>query len=54
VKDISNSFVSELAWREFWQHIDYYFPYTKKYEFQEKRRNIVWKNDEVLFEKWCK
>lgn len=54
VKDKSETFISELAWREFWQHINYYFPYTKKYEFQEKRRNIKWKNDEFLFEKWCK
>ena len=52
-KDYSDSYISELAWREFWQHINYYFPYTKKYEFQEKRRNIAWKNDEVLFKKWC-
>ncbi len=52
-KYINSDFVSELAWREFWQHIDYYFPFTKKVEFQEKRRNIKWKHDEVLFEKWC-
>ncbi len=49
----SNSYISELAWREFWQHINYNFPYTKKYEFQEKRRNIKWKNDLKLFKKWC-
>lgn len=54
VSNISESFVSELAWREFWQHIAYHFPYAKEYEFQEKRRNIAWKNDEVLFQKWCK
>ena len=53
VRDVSNTYVSELAWREFWQHINYYFPYTKKYEFQEKRRNIAWRNDKILFEKWC-
>lgn len=51
---LSESFVRELAWRDFWQHIDYYFPFTKKLEFQEKRRNIKWKYDEDLFEKWCK
>jgi deoxyribodipyrimidine photo-lyase len=45
--------MSELVWREFWQHINYYFPFTKKIEFQEKRRNIAWKNDERLFKKWC-
>jgi len=53
VKDISHTYVSELAWREFWQHINYYFPYTKKYEFQEKRRNIARRKDKILFEKWC-
>lgn len=53
VKDISNTYTSELAWREFWQHINYYFPFTKQYEFQLKRRNIAWKNDEILFKKWC-
>jgi len=53
VKDISDTYISELAWREFWHHINYYFPYTKKYEFQEKRRNIAWKKDNKLFKKWC-
>ncbi len=54
VKDISQTFVSELAWREFWQHIDYYFPYAKDVEFQERKRNIKWRYDEYLFEKWCR
>lgn len=53
VENRSKTYISELAWREFWQHINYYFPYTKDYEFQLKRRNINWKNDERLFEKWC-
>jgi len=53
VENKSQTYISELAWREFWQHINYYFPYTKDYEFQLKRRNINWKNDEKLFEKWC-
>ncbi len=49
----SESFVSELAWREFWQHIAHYFPETKEREFQEKRRHIKWSQDTDLFEKWC-
>ncbi|MDP2396449.1 MAG: FAD-binding domain-containing protein [bacterium] len=53
VKDESETFISELAWREFWQHIDYYFPFTKKYEFQENKRHIKWKSDTELFQKWC-
>lgn len=47
-------FVSELAWREFWQHIAYYFPETKKQEFQENKRHIKWHYDDYLFEKWTK
>lgn len=53
-KQYSESYVSELAWREFWQHIAHYFPYTKSIEFQEKRRHIARRKDEYLFEKWCK
>nr|MDD3720849.1 deoxyribodipyrimidine photo-lyase [Candidatus Gracilibacteria bacterium] len=53
VKDLSPSFVSELAWRDFWQHIDYHFPYAKELEFQESKMHIKWKYDEYLFQKWC-
>lgn len=52
-KDKNSHFVSEMAWREFWQHINYYFPFTKKIEFQENKRHIKWRHDEYLFEKWC-
>jgi deoxyribodipyrimidine photo-lyase len=48
------SYISELAWREFWRQILYNFPHTKNLEFQEKRRNITWAQDQQLFEKWCK
>lgn len=52
-KEKSTHYVSELAWREFWQHIDYYFPFTKEIEFQENKRHIEWRHDKKLFEKWC-
>ncbi|MCH8518934.1 DNA photolyase family protein [Candidatus Gracilibacteria bacterium] len=51
---VSQSYVSELAWREFWWHILYNFPNTREQEFLEKYRDIEWSRDEVLFEKWCK
>lgn len=50
---VSDVFISELAWREFWQHIAFYFPETKEQEFQERRRHIVWDKDETLFQSWC-
>ncbi|MCS7183931.1 MAG: DNA photolyase family protein [Patescibacteria group bacterium] len=46
VKDQSSSFISELAWREFWYHIKHYFPDFKNLEFQGKRRNLKWENDQ--------
>jgi len=52
-KNINSHFVQELAWREFWQHINYYFPETKTIEFQERKRHIKWSKDSYLFEKWC-
>lgn len=52
-KDVSESYVSELAWREFWHHILYNFPNTKAEEFLEKYRDIPWSHDEYLFQKWC-
>lgn len=51
-KDMDESFVSELAWREFWHHIYYHFPEVAHTEFLEKRRNIFWENDEKKFESW--
>jgi deoxyribodipyrimidine photo-lyase len=47
-----NAYVSELAWREFWYHIMHYFPETKNLEFQEKRRNIKWINNESWYRDW--
>lgn len=47
-----SSYVSELAWREFWYHIMHNFPETRGLEFQEKRRNIKWINSEKWYDAW--
>lgn len=51
-KEWASTYISELAWREFWQHIYYHFPHTRTLEFQEKRRNIKRENSEEYFEAW--
>lgn len=51
---ISETFISELAWREFWQHIAYNFPETKTVEFQENKRHIQWNQENELFDAWCR
>ena len=48
----TESYISELAWREFWYHIMHYFPETIDLEFQEKRRNIKWINNDAWYEAW--
>ncbi|MGC9287110.1 MAG: cryptochrome/photolyase family protein, partial [Hydrogenobaculum sp.] len=53
-KNKSETFVSELSWREFWYHIKHYFYDFKSLEFQEKRRGIAWENDDKKIEKFMK
>jgi deoxyribodipyrimidine photo-lyase len=48
----SETYISELAWREFWYHIMHHFPDTIDLEFQEKRRGIKWINNEEWYEAW--
>lgn len=48
----NHTFIQELAWREFWQHINYYFPETKNIEFQENKRHIKWEKDIDKLERW--
>ena len=52
IKNLSEAYVKELAWREFWYHIRYYFTELNNLEFQEKRRNLSWENNEILIEKF--
>lgn len=52
-RDYNETFVKEIAWREFWHHIRYNFPEVDYLEFQEKRRNIDWINKKEDFEKFC-
>ena len=46
-------FVSELVWREFWQHIAYHFPFARAHSFQEKRRWIQRENKKEWFDARC-
>ncbi len=50
LQEDAQTYISELARREFWQHIYYHFPHTRTTEFQEKRRNIPWNNDPSHFQ----
>lgn len=45
-----HTYISELAWREFWQHIAFYFPESWECEFLEKRRWLARVNNKERFE----
>ncbi len=47
-----DTYISELAWREFWYHIIYHFPECRDIEFQQKRRGLNWDNNKKNLEAW--
>lgn len=54
VKDLNDTFLSELIWREFFMQILWHFPKVVHENFRPKYNFIKWRNNEEEFEKWCK
>ncbi len=53
-KDLSDVFINELIWRDFYQMILWHFPHINHYKsFKPAYDNIEWRNNEIEFEKWC-
>ncbi|KAF8339023.1 FAD binding domain of DNA photolyase-domain-containing protein [Cantharellus anzutake] len=49
------SFLSEVAWRDFYTHVLAAFPRVSMGRpFNEKFSNVVWETDGNHFEKWCR
>lgn len=51
-RSISEVFLKELVWREFYMMILYHFPKVVENNFKSKYDSLVWRNDEADFEKW--
>lgn len=53
-KNLSETFLNELIWRDFYHMITWNFPHvcTSK-AFKPQYDNIVWRNDADAFQKWC-
>ncbi|WP_148255246.1 deoxyribodipyrimidine photo-lyase [Aidingimonas lacisalsi] len=48
------SWVNELVWREFYQHIVFGFPDICRYHpFQPETQRLPWRNDPEGFQAWC-
>ena len=50
---LSETFLNELIWREFFMQILWHFPQVVNRSFKSKYDQIEWRNNEAEFEKWC-
>ncbi len=50
---ISETFLNELIWREFYQMILWHFPKVVSNAFKPEYDKIPWRHDEKEFEAWC-
>ncbi len=53
LKNKSETFLSELIWREFFMQIIYHFPHVVTKNFRPKYDGIQWVNDKKDYIKWC-
>ena len=54
-KDLSEKFLNELIWRDFYHMILWHFPHVGKgLAFKREYDHIQWRHDEKEFAKWCK
>lgn len=50
---VSEAFLRELAWHDFYAHLLYHFPETSETEWKSEWRGFPWRHDEKAFERWC-
>lgn len=50
----SGVFIRQLAWRDFYYHLYYFFPHVLTSSFKEKYKDIYWENNKEYFAKWTK
>jgi deoxyribodipyrimidine photo-lyase len=51
-QSLSDTYVSELIWREFYMQILWNFPHVAEKPFRPEYEAIPWRDDEEAFEKW--
>lgn len=49
----SDTFLKELAWRDFYFQVLEHFPHVEHHAFRREYDNIRWRNNEAEFEAWC-
>jgi len=51
-KLISETFIKELAWRDFFSQILFFFPHVQNGAFRKEYDSIIWRNDPTEWEAW--
>lgn len=51
---LSDAWLRELIWREFFMMILYHFPHSAANSFRPEYDRIKWRNNEAEFDAWCK
>lgn len=49
----AQKFIKELAWRDFYHMVYYYYPESKEKAVISKFNNIQWQEDETKYMAWC-
>jgi len=52
-KSLSETWLNELIWRDFYSQILHHFPHVKDSSFRPKYDAISWNNSKEYFEAWC-
>ncbi len=50
---LSETYLNELIWREFYMQILWHFPFVATQAFKPAYDKIAWRNNPEEFEKWC-
>ncbi|HEY0274231.1 MAG TPA: FAD-binding domain-containing protein, partial [Chitinophaga sp.] len=53
-RQLNDTYLNELIWREFYQMILWHFPNVVTAGFKPNYDNIQWRNNPAEFEKWCR
>ena len=52
-KELNETWLNELIWREFYMNILFHFPYAAFGPFKKQYAHINWRNNETEFKAWC-
>ncbi len=52
-KQLNETYLNELIWRDFYQMILFHFPHSAKSAFKKQYERITWEHDETHFHAWC-